>query len=209
MKKHVFLLMTAVLFVAAACGPRQEPAYEADDPDDVLVEESPYEHRPVIMLVSETHRDFFWNLKSLCGKSFEGEQIYRSHHASGWEDYEMIMHVDVCEEDRVLIPFHVGEDESRTWMFLVEDGQLRLRHDHRHPDGTPEDETLYGGYADDTGTEFEQHFPADAYTAEIIDGGGGNVWTIRFDEAMTTFTYRLERDGEKRMRVDFDLTNPL
>ncbi len=208
MKKHAFLFVAAALFVATACGPRQEPAHEVEEPTDVLVEETPYEHMPAL-LVSETHQAFFNNLKTLCGQSFEGEQIYRSHHASGWEDYEMVMHVDVCEDDRVLIPFHVGDDESRTWMFLVEEGQLRLRHDHRYPDGTPEEESLYGGYADDTGTEFEQHFPADAYSAEIIEDGGGNVWTIRMDHAMTTFTYRLERDGEKRLRVDFDLTSPL
>ncbi len=208
MKKNAFFLLAAVLLLATACGPRHDHAHDVDEPEDVLVEDVPYEHMPPL-LVSETHQAFFNNLKSLCGQSFEGEQIYRSHHASGWEDYEMVMHVEVCEDDRVLIPFHVGEDESRTWMFLVEDGQLRLRHDHRYPDGTPEEESLYGGYADDTGTEFEQHFPADAYTAEIIEDGGGNVWTIRLDEAMTTFTYRLERDGEKRMRVDFNLTEPL
>ncbi len=209
MKKTLIICSGLVaMMVMAACGPRQEPAREVDEATDVLVEETPYD--PVTgLLVSETHQMFFNNLASLCSQSFEGEQIYRSHHASGWEDYEMVMHVDVCEEDRILIPFHVGDDESRTWMFLVEEGQLRLRHDHRYPDGTPEDDSLYGGYADDTGTAFEQHFPADEYTAEVIDGGEGNVWTIRLDEAMTTFTYRLERDGEKRLRVDFDLTEPL
>ncbi len=67
----------------------------------------------------------------------------------------------------------------------------------------------YGGYADDTGTAFVQRFPADPYTAGLIEEGGGNVWTIGFDEALTRFTYRLERDGEKRLRVDFDLTEPL
>ncbi len=204
-RTSIIILITMVMM--AACGPRQEPAHDVD-PTDALAETTP-DDPETVPLVSETHKAFFNNLASLCGQSFKGEQIYRSHHASGWEDYDMVMHVDVCENDRILIPFHVGEDESRTWMFLAEDGQLRLRHDHRYPDGTPEEDSLYGGYADDTGTAFEQHFPADDFTAQVIDGGEGNVWTIRMDKAMTTFTYRLERDDEKRLRVDFDLTKPL
>lgn len=196
MKSSYLLPVFLLLLAFSACGPRTQPS------EDRSVQ--PYD-----VLISEAHQSFFNNLASLCGKSFAGTQIYRSHHASGWAHLDMVMHVEVCESDQILIPFHIGEDQSRTWMFLVEDGMLRFRHDHRYPDGTPEEETLYGGYADDSGTAFVQHFPADEYTAGLIDGGGGNIWTIRIDEGFTTFTYRLERDGEKRMRVDFDLTNPL
>ncbi len=198
MYRNILLFVFAV-FVLAGCGPRTEPVDDTTDAPEAAMG----------MLVSEEQQAFFNNLARLCGQSFEGEQIYRSHHASGWEDEELIMHVAVCEATQIQIPFHVGEDRSRTWIFLVEDGMLRFRHDHRYPDGTPEEETLYGGYADDTGTAFVQHFPADDYTAELIEDGGGNLWTVKMDENMTTFTYRLERDGEKRLRVDFDLTMPL
>lgn len=197
MKTQTVITAAIFLFFLSACGPRQQPV--EDTPEPVAAG----------AFISETHQAFFNNLSRLCGQSFEGEQIYRSHHASGWEAYDMVMHVSLCEEDRIHIPFHLGEDTSRTWMFLSDQGMLRLRHDHRYPDGTPEEESLYGGYADESGTAFVQHFPADEYTAGVIDGGGGNVWTIRIDEDFTTFTYRLERDGEKRMRVDFDLTRPL
>ncbi len=196
MKRSAYLLTLTMLLVISACGPRQQAGEQATEP-------------LMGLLTCEQQQSFFNNLASLCGQSFEGKQIYRSHHASGWEDYDMAMHVRTCETDRILIPFHVGEDHSRTWMFLAEDGALRLRHDHRYPDGTPEEESLYGGYADRSGSAFAQHFHADEYTAQLIEGGEGNVWTIKIDEAFTTFTYRLERDGEKRMRVDFDLTNPL
>lgn len=196
MKRAFYLPVLVLLLIVSACGTRTRES-----------ERSP--EQPHDMLISEAQQSFFNNLSSLCGKSFAGKQIYRSHHASGWAHLDMVMHVEVCERDQILIPFHVGEDQSRTWMFLVEDGLLRLRHDHRYPDGTPEEESLYGGYADDRGTAFVQHFPADQYTAGLIDGGGGNIWTIRIDEGFTTFTYRLERDDEKRLRVDFDLSNPL
>ncbi len=195
--KHISFMIIAIIGLSmAGCGPRQQPA------DDTGITQAGH-------LISETHQAFFNNLASLCGKSFAGEQVYRSHHASGWAHLDMVMYVDVCEPGRILIPFHVAEDQSRTWMFLAENGRLRFRHDHRYPDGTPEEETLYGGYADQSGNAFVQHFPADAYSATLIEDGGGNVWTVRIDEDFTTFTYRLERDGEKRLRVDFDLGNPL
>lgn len=194
MKTTLLFMFTALLLGACGTTPREQA--EAPVPAQGL-------------LISETQQAFFDNLAGLCGQSFRGQQIYRSHHGSGWAHLDMIMHVSLCEDDRIHIPFHVGEDQSRTWMFLVEDGRLRFRHDHRYPDGTPEEESLYGGYADDSGTAFAQHFPADEYTARLIEGGGGNIWTVMIDEGFTTFTYRLERDGEKRLRVDFDLTNPL
>ena len=191
--KRYYLLILAIGFAAYSCAPRTHP------------EEDAHER----IFESEAHQAFFDNLSTLCGMSFEGTQVYRSHHAEGWAHLDMVMHVTVCEDERIHIPFHVGEDQSRTWIFLEEEGQLRFRHDHRYPDGTPEEGSLYGGYADDRGTAFEQHFPADEFTARVIEGGGGNVWTVRISEDFTTFTYRLERDGEKRLRVDFDLTNPL
>lgn len=192
MKTNFYLLILLALIVSS-CGQRSTPV----------------EERPVARLENPEQQAFFENLASLCGQSFQGIQIFRSHHAEGWAHLEMVMHVEVCEQDHIHIPFHLGEDRSRTWIFLIEDGRLRFRHDHRHEDGTPEDGTLYGGYADDSGTAFVQHFPADEYTGQVIEGGSGNVWTVAFDEDMTTFSYRLQRDGEPRLRVDFDLTRPL
>lgn len=196
MKNSHYAIFALTLFVLASCGSGPRKA----DGEPGTSETG---------LISATHQAFFNNLASLCGQSFSGTQIYRSHHAPGWAHLDMVMHVSTCEDDHIHIPFHVGEDQSRTWMFLVEDGRLRFRHDHRYPDGTPEEESLYGGYADDTGTPLVQHFPADEYTARLIEGGGGNVWTVSISDDHSVFTYRLERDGEKRLRVDFDLGNPL
>ncbi len=193
-KLNLFVIALALLFTA--CG---QPPEENNNQQEEESKE----------LRSETHKDFFENLSKLCGDSYEGEEIYRSHHGESMADEDLIMHVDVCEDDHIHIPFHISDDKSRTWMFWIEDGRLRLSHEHRDEDGTPHEQTMYGGYADDTGNEYLQNFPADEYSAEIIEDGGGNVWTIKFDEDLTTFTYRLERDDEKRWRVDFDLENPL
>lgn len=158
---------------------------------------------------NEVHVDFVANLASLCGKSFSGEQMYRSHHGESWAGRSMIMHVTVCNDDKVHIPFHVDDDHSRTWMFIAEDGKLRFRHQHLHEDGTHEEGSMYGGYADEKGTALVQYFPADAYTGTVIEGGGGNLWTVAMDKDLTWFSYRLDRDGEKRFEILFDLTKPL
>ncbi len=42
-----------------------------------------------------------------------------------WAHMEFIMHVTLCEDDRIFVPFHLDDDHSRTWMFLVEDGKMR------------------------------------------------------------------------------------
>jgi hypothetical protein len=204
MKKKSFLI-TAIALLTFACGPHAR--LDEETTETVEAVETDVSADVGAGLTSEVHREFLKNLATLCGQSFAGEQIYRSHHGAGWGDMELVMHVTVCEENHIHIPFYVGEDKSRTWMFLVEeDGRLRFRHDHRHPDGTPEDETLYGGYADDNGTAFVQYFPADDYTGQLIEGGAGNLWTVMISEDLSTFTYMLERDGEMRFRLDFDLT---
>lgn len=152
---------------------------------------------------------FMENLGRLCGQSFRGRETYMAPGRESWADKAFVMHVVLCEEDRVHIPFHLDDDQSRTWMFLVEDGRLRFRHDHRYPDGTPEALTLYGGYANGAGTAFAQFFPADAYTVDLLTDTLGRQWNIVMDEQMTNFSYQLQYLGEIVFQADFDLTNPL
>ena len=196
MKPTILMLLSLLFFACHQGGPSEQAAEKTDEATQRVFD-------------SDVHQAFFDNLKSLCGKTFGGQQVYRSHHGASWAAYDLVMHVRECSSELIAIPFRVGEDRSRTWLFMAEDGQLRFRHDHRHEDGTPEDETLYGGYANNLGTAFVQYFPADDYTASLIDGGGGNLWTVTISEDFTSFSYRLERDGEKRFRIDFDLSRPL
>lgn len=193
MNKHIILLGFLGLVVLSCGSGSEKSSGELQDAN----------------FASEIHQDFVDNLRNLCGQSFQGAQVYRSHHGESWADKKLIMHITVCEEDKVYIPFHVDEDHSRTWMFLSENGRLRFRHQHLHEDGTHEDDSMYGGYATDEGTEFVQYFPADDFTKEVIPGGGGNLWTVSMDEELTRLSYRLDRDGEKRFEIVFDLTKPL
>jgi len=196
MKKQILILITlAFLLSYCGTGPRQDQQTETVDEAD--------------MLLPDNEQAFLNNLASLCGQSFRGKETYMQEGRESWADKDLVMHVTVCEPNQVQIPFHIDDDKSRTWMFLAEDGRLRFRHDHRHEDGTPEDQTLYGGYSDGTGDAFRQHFPADDYTIELLVDTLNREWHVVLNEEMSNFSYRLLYHGEIVFQADFDLTRPL
>jgi hypothetical protein len=152
---------------------------------------------------------FLANLAAFCGKSFEGREVFMAEGRESWADKQFIMHVTVCEFGMVHIPFYLDDDHSRTWMFFIEDGKLRFRHDHRHADGTPEDVTLYGGYADSSGDAYCQNFPADEYTCDMLPNSCTAEWRVKLSDDLSTFRYMLFSDGELFFEAAFDLSNPM
>ena len=119
------------------------------------------------------------------------------------------MHVRQCEERRVRIPFYVGEDRSRTWVLSRTSEGLRLKHDHRHEDGSEDAVTQYGGDTAEPGSAGKQEFPADAHTASLIPAAATNIWTLEIQPGQS-FAYALRREGtERRFRVEFDLSRPI
>jgi hypothetical protein len=159
--------------------------------------------------LSDAEKGFLDNLSSLCGKSFHGKQTYSAPGRESWAGRDFVMHVTVCETDRVHIPFHLDQDRSRTWMFLAEEKGLRFRHDHRHEDGTPEELTMYGGYADGKGTRFRQSFPADQYTIELLEDTLGREWRVILSEDLSSMTYQLHYSGQLMFAAEFDLTRAI
>jgi hypothetical protein len=105
----------------------------------------------------------------------------------------------------IRIPFHVGEDKSRTWILTLTDAGLLFKHDHRHADGTPDKITMYGGLAAPSGTQYTQSFPADAETAKLIPEAATNVWTLQINPEKQQFMYYLERHKEPRYKALFNL----
>ncbi len=159
--------------------------------------------------VSENQLAFLNNLASLCGKSFGGREAYIEKGRESWAHKKFVMHVTVCEDDRVYIPFHLDDDHSRTWKFIMEDDGLRFQHDHRHPDGTPEDQNLYGGFADSTGNAYWQNFPSDKHTLSMLDDGNYRQWRVALTEDLSLLSYQLYYDDKLIFQADFDLTQPL
>lgn len=152
---------------------------------------------------------FFKNLSALCGKTFEGVVIFPDVPSEAFRDSVLLMRVATCNDNEILIPFEVGADKSRTWMISLRPEGMLFKHDHRHEDGTPDEVTNYGGFADAGGTAFQQNFPADAFTAELLPEAATNMWRLRLSEDGKTFSYILERHGNPRFQADFDLSRPL
>ncbi len=189
------LPLLVVLLMAAGCGQRRQVS-ESNEMDAEVT-------------VDANQQAFFNNLARLCGKSFAGRQVYMIPENESWSHLNFVIHVAVCDNEKVHIPFHLSEDHSRTWMFLWEEGRLRFRHDHRHQNGTPEEITLYGGYASRRGTPFVQYFPADDYTCQLIPYASTNEWIVEITEDLSTLTYKLTRNGIMRFEAVFDLTKPI
>lgn len=152
--------------------------------------------------------DFFDNLRALCGQAFMGEVLFAPPGDTNFTGQELVMHVRECTDDVIYVPFHVGENRSRTWVITRTDSGLRLKHDHRYEDGTEEDLTQYGGDTAEPGTANVQAFPADDFTAQMLPPAAGNVWTIEIHPG-EAYVYDLHRDGEQRFRASFDLTQPI
>lgn len=180
---------------------------------------------------------FFEALSTHCGKAYAGKLASDDAADADFVEAEMVMHVSECSEDRIAVPFHVGIpgesgiewDRSRTWLITrtETDGAagLRLKHDHRHEDGTNDPVTMYGGdtAAGDDGTARAQEFPVDAesialFEREDLGVSVTNVWRVEIDPAGTEgaqFNYQLKRSTEtgapedRNFRVEFDLTSEI
>lgn len=156
---------------------------------------------------------FLANLTLFCGQAFAGGLTLEppgDDMLTGTE--ELLVHFRECGRDTLRIPFHieVEEDESwdrsRTWILTRAPGnRLELRHDHREPDGSPSERTMYGGFSETPGTAFTQDFVSVERTEE---SGYPRGWRIEILPG-ERYTYGTTRRGEWSWRIDFDLTRPV
>lgn len=151
-------------------------------------------------------QDEFWReLASLCGNAYGGRMTIGGPNDTDLDTAALRMHVRECSADTIRIPFHVGENRSRTWVVTRTEDGLRLKHDHRHEDGAEDSITQYGGDTRNQGTPVRQEFYADSLTAALIPAARTNVWTMELI-ADSLFAYALRREGtDRRVRVEFDL----
>lgn len=158
-----------------------------------------------------THDAYFDHIRKHCGKAYEGKITVDNAKGGGFAGKKLVMHVRRCSDRELQIPFHVGDDASRTWILTKTGSGISLKHDHRQPDGNYDKSTMYGGHTLDAGWERVQSFPADQYSKEMfvkhgIPQSNGNTWQMFIYPEK--FTYRMVREG-REFRVDFDLTKPI
>jgi len=149
-----------------------------------------------------------------CGQAYAGRITANEPRADSdpFEGKALVMHVRECREGEIRVPFHVGDDRSRTWVLTRTASGLRLKHDHRHEDGSPDKLTMYGGDTRAAGTATRQEFPADAESKALFERAGlaaslTNTWAVEVEPGRR-FVYELSRPG-RLFRVEFDLTRPV
>lgn len=213
MKKTSRSVLFLALLAAGAASPAQSPpASPAARPAP-----APSTPAPGVSTSLLTHA-FMTAIDRHCGNAYAGRVVADTPATpdSPFAGKRLVMHVRDCGDDEVRIPFHVGEDHSRTWVFSrVPDG-LRLKHDHRHEDGSPDAVTMYGG--DSAGGRLTNkgmiriEFPVDAESIADFKANGlaasvVNTWAVELSQ--DRFVYELSRPNGRLFRVEFDLTTPI
>ncbi|MCM2268831.1 MAG: hypothetical protein NDJ75_01885 [Thermoanaerobaculia bacterium] len=151
-----------------------------------------------------------------CGEAFAGRVVADLPPPTGDDPFArepLVMHVRACADGELRIPFHVGGDRSRTWVLTRTEGGLRLKHDHRHADGSADDVTQYGGDTAAAGSAVRQEFPIDAFSRALFERAGltaslDNTWAIEIEPGRR-FLYELSRPSGRLFRVEFDLAAPV
>jgi len=179
--------LPALLLALAACGDAPDPAASAGAP--APVRDTPYDH-------------FIANLSQHCGQAYPGEVVsFPEADRETLEGATVVVHFRECSSREVKVPVYVDQDASRTWVFTRTATGVDLRHDHRHPDGTPEPNTWYGAFV--STAEPNRH----EFLRTGEDGSEGG-WVVEIVPG-ERYTYGTVRDGEWRHRFDFDLSSPV
>ena len=167
--------------------------------------------RPILILIFSIHvfsgeptpQDQFWkSLQNLCGKTLQGEiEIDRYEQKMTGKPS---MQVRICEDERIEIPFAVGEDRSRTWILTRTKTGFRLKHEHRHKDGTLDEVTDYGGDTDGPGMANRQAFVVDEYTKKLVAGTDQNLWVFEVKDGFVAYEL-YKGETEPKFRVAFKI----
>jgi hypothetical protein len=183
----------AALLLVAACGAEIRPG-EVPAADGPLAPE----------------QEAFWaRMAAHCGHAYRGEVSDATAYYRDAVRGAAVIHFMDCSADRIHIPFHLDDNRSRNWILTRAHGTIRLKHDHRHPDGTEEAISQYGGDAPAPGLPTRQIFPADAHTARILPERADNFWFLDFvDETTLHYGVHWPKHGHS-VRFAFDLSSPV
>jgi hypothetical protein len=194
----------AVLTMAlSACEPGEPPVAPDPSPQDV----------------------YFERLSLLCDKAYPGQLVSDQEADADMMGQPMIMHVATCDQTEIQIPFHISNadgswNRSRTWIITRTEDGLRLKHRHRHDDGSLDAVSNYGGDTAASGTKQRQEFPVDEesialFKTEGLDQSVTNTWAVEISppgEQEARFAYELRRPetaDARFFRVEFDLSKPV
>lgn len=204
-RPYCLLLLAAGVPASSVAVSPLEPGRAMRSPETVAAHTSPAQR-------------FLHDLRGLCGKAFAGRVVTDTPASADdpFANKPLVMHVRECTDAQIRIPFHVGEDRSRTWVLTYDAARqsLRLKHDHRHADGSSDPLTMYGGDSrtpvSSPAGAWRVEFPADAESKALFRTldrviSVDNVWAVELEAQR--FVYELARP-QRLFRVEFDLTRP-
>lgn len=148
----------------------------------------------------------FWQQLSLhCGMQYQGVMVSDDEVDADFASANMLARFEQCSASEIRVPFWVGDDKSRTWVFTRQGETIEFRHEHRHSDGSFDEVTGYGGFGESTGVNGQLDFPADEQTKAVFNATGltvslVNVWTV--ESSAEKFVYQLKRPN-RFFRVEF------
>jgi hypothetical protein len=212
-----YTLAIAVALAVAACGKSPAPGTEAATAPVVPAPAPADAAGPAPAAATEAvaAERFLERLRQHCGQAFAGRVVANEppQPDDAFAGKTLVMHVRECGQTELKVPFHVGDDHSRTWVLTRTPSGLRLKHDHRHQDGSHDAVTMYGGDTAQPGSELRQEFPVDAESIAMFEREGltasvTNTWAMEIEPGQR-FLYELSRPGGRLFQVEFDLTKPV
>lgn len=153
----------------------------------------------------------FWAaLATHCGQAYAGRLSDATpYYSATLGGRTPVIHFFRCSDTLMHVAFHLDDDRSRNWILTRVGGTIRLKHDHRHEDGTEDSITQYGGDAPSPGLPTRQIFQADSHTATILPMRRDNFWFMDLVDAGTLeYGVHWPRYGHS-VRFTFDLTQPI
>jgi hypothetical protein len=160
--------------------------------------------------LSDAQEAFWARLQTHCGEAYPGVVADATpYYRPGVEGRAAVIHFFSCEAGRIHVPFHLEDNRSRNWILTRDSGVLRLKHDHRDPDGTEEEVSQYGGDAHGSGLPTRQIFYADSFTAALLPDRADNFWFLDFvDDETLEYGVHWPKLGHS-VRFTFDLSQPV
>lgn len=155
-------------------------------------------------------QEAFWAaMAAHCGHAYRGRVSDATAYYRDAVRGAAVIHFMDCDDTRIHVPFHLDDNRSRNWILTRAGGTIRLKHDHRNPDGTEEAISQYGGDAPVPGLPTRQIFPADAHTARILPDRADNFWFFDFvDDETLEYGVHWPAAGHS-VRFAFDLSRPV
>jgi hypothetical protein len=175
-----------------------------------------------------------------CGQTFTGRVVVDNAKDPRFDGQELRLHIADCSSlssylqltpspssmqklsttTLLRMPFHVGTDQSRTWLFSLTEQGLHFQHQHLHPDGQPDAVSLYGGYLTHveatSSHQVRYDFPADEFSKSMFTKhnmtvSNANTWQIvlQYDaqQQLSAMQYQLIRPG-RQFTVRFEFSSP-